>query len=222
MKIENRENIEAVVFDMDGVIFDSERMCIECWKEIANRHNIPSIEEACHTCIGLNMKRTREVMFELYGEDFPYDEYSKEESALFHQRFDGGKLPKKPGIEELLIAIKKKGMKIALASSTRKAMVEQELTDGGLISYFDAIVGGDMVERSKPEPDIYLKACEVLKISPENAVAIEDSYNGIRSAYRAGLFPIMVPDLIGPDEEMQSLAGGICKSLDDVRQKWFV
>jgi HAD superfamily hydrolase (TIGR01509 family) len=209
---------KAVVFDMDGVIFDSERAVMQCWKEVASRHNIPDIEKAILACTGTTMVRTREIMLNLYGADFPYDEYARESSAIFHSRYDGGRLPMKPGVKELLTFLKKHDKKIALASSTRHQVVTDELRDAGVIEYFDRIICGDMVSRSKPAPDIFLKACEALNISPSDSYAIEDSYNGIRAAHAGGLHPIMVPDLLPADEEMQSLAEIVLPSLTSVME----
>lgn len=206
----------AVVFDMDGVIFDSERAVMQCWKEVASRHNIPDIEKAILACTGTTMVRTREIMLDLYGADFPYDEYARESSAIFHSRYDGGRLPMKPGVKELLTFLKERGKKIALASSTRQQVVTDELRDAGIIEYFDRIICGDMVSRSKPAPDIFLKACEELNVSPSDSYAIEDSYNGIRAAHAGGLHPIMVPDLLPADEEMQSLAEIVLPNLTSV------
>ena len=123
----------------------------------------------------------------------------------------------KPGVKELLSYLKENGYLVGLASSTRQAIVEQEIRDAGLMPYFDNLVCGDMLKRSKPEPDIYLKACENLDVEPRMAVAVEDSYNGIRSAKRAGMVPVMVPDMVQPDEEMRSLAHKICKDLFEVK-----
>lgn len=209
---------KAVVFDMDGVIFDSERAVMQCWKEVASRHNIPDIEKAILACTGTTMVRTREIMLNLYGADFPYDEYARESSAIFHSRYDGGRLPMKPGVKELLTFLKKHDKKIALASSTRHQVVTDELRDADIIEYFDRIICGDMVNRSKPAPDIFLKACEALNISPSDSYAIEDSYNGIRAAHAGGLHPIMVPDLLPADEEMQSLAEIVLPSLTSVME----
>lgn len=206
----------AVVFDMDGVIFDSERAVMQCWKEVASRHNIPDIEKAILACTGTTMVRTREIMLDLYGADFPYDEYARESSAIFHSRYDGDRLPMKPGVKELLTFLKERGKKIALASSTRQQVVTDELRDAGIIEYFDRIICGDMVSRSKPAPDIFLKACEELNVSPSGSYAIEDSYNGIRAAHAGGLHPIMVPDLLPADEEMQSLAEIVLPNLTSV------
>ena len=106
---------------------------------------------------------------EYYGQDFPYDEYKKEASALFHSRYGNGKLPLKSGVKELLSYLKENGYLVGLASSTRQAIVEREIRDAGLMPYFDNLVCGDMLKRSKPEPDIYLKACENLDVEPRMA-----------------------------------------------------
>ncbi|MCI7042401.1 MAG: HAD family phosphatase [Lachnospiraceae bacterium] len=208
---------KAVIFDMDGVIFDSERLVLEGWQEIAAKYGIKGMEEVLPRCLGVNAQATREIFREYYGQDFPYDEYKKEASALFHSRYGNGKLPLKPGVKELLSYLKENGYLVGLASSTRQAIVEQEIRDAGLMPYFDNLVCGDMLKRSKPEPDIYLKACENLDVEPRMAVAVEDSYNGIRSAKRAGMVPVMVPDMVQPDEEMRSLAHKICKDLFEVK-----
>lgn len=209
---------KAVVFDMDGIIFDSERLVLECWKEIAQEKGIEQMDEVFRKCIGTNMIKTREILLEHYGEDFPFDTFRKEASVLFHSRYDNGRLPMKIGIKELLIYLKEKGMKIGLASSTRYEMVRQELQDAGILTYFQTLTCGDMVKQSKPEPEIFLKACESLFVKPEEAIAIEDSFNGIRSAYRAGMLPIMVPDMIPPNEEMEQLAGKIFTDLAEVKE----
>lgn len=211
------EEYTAVVFDMDGVIFDSERAVMACWLEIADKYGIENIEKPYFACTGTTMQRTREIMLETYGEDFPYDTYAKEASLRYHEKYDGGRLPMKPGVVELLRYLKGAGKKIALASSTRRQTVMNQLRDAKILDYFDAVICGDMVTRSKPAPDIFLKACEELSVAPERAYAVEDSYNGIRSASAGGLRPIMVPDLLPANEEMEKLAEVILPSLLSVR-----
>lgn len=213
-----RQDFEAVVFDMDGVIFDSEKLVLQCWKVVAERYHIPDIEEACRECTGLNATYTKIKMQKRYGKDFPYDSYKKEASGLFHSRYGDGRLPMKPGVEELLSFLKENGKRVALASSTRSQVVKKELDDAGIIRFFDEIICGDMVKRSKPAPDIFAMACDRLYIPPEKAYAIEDSYNGIRSAYSAGLRPVMVPDLAKPTNEMEQLTEVILPSLMDVQK----
>lgn len=209
---------KAVIFDMDGVIFDSEVCVFESWKVVADKYGIKDVEKVLPHCLGVNYATTRQIFKDYYGEEFPYDEYKKECSAVYHERYDGGRLPMKPGIQELLGFLKENGYKIGLASSTREAVVSRQLIDAGLRSYFDNLTCGDMLKKSKPEPDIYLMACEKVGVNPEDAIAIEDSFNGIRSAYRAGMFPIMVPDLIQPDDEMRELSGAIFKNLLEVKE----
>lgn len=209
---------KAVVFDMDGIIFDSERLVIETWKVIADKYGVKDIDSACLACTGLNKEATAVKMKEIYGADFPYEDYKKEASALFHERYDDGRLPMKPGVVELLTFLKEQGKRVALASSTRSETVKQELSDAGIIGFFDEIICGDMVSRSKPAPDIFLKACECLGVEPQEAYGIEDSYNGIRSAYAAGLRPIMVPDLCPPTEEMEQLTEVVLASLLEVKE----
>lgn len=213
-----QQEIKAVVFDMDGVIFDSERLVIECWKVIACKYGVPDIEEACRECLGVNSTETKQKFLNRYGQDFPYDTYKGEMSKLYHDNYDGGRLPMKKGVVELLQYLKENNVKVALASSTRSSVVRQELTDAGIIEYFRVIIGGDMVTRSKPQPDIFLKACEELGVAPQEAFAIEDSYNGIRAAAAGSLRPLMVPDLMPPTEEMEQLSERIFESLFEVKE----
>lgn len=209
---------KAVVFDMDGVIFDSERLVLEGWKETAEKYGIPDIGEVYSRCVGVNSALTKEIFLNHYGKDFPYDTYKSECSRIFHERYDGGRLPMKPGVVELLSYLKAEGYLIGLASSTRQAVVMQEIRDAGLMEYFDNLTCGDMLKKSKPEPDIFLLACDNLGILPAETIAIEDSYNGIRAAFRAGTIPVMVPDMIRPDEEMKELSYVICKDLLEVKE----
>lgn len=208
---------KAVVFDMDGVIFDSEKLILEGWQELAEKYGFENIAEVFYKCIGVNATATKQIFLDYYGEEFPYDEYKKEISAAYHAKYDGGRLPQKPGVRELLTFLKENDFKIGLASSTRIAVVEQQIVDAGLREYFDDLTGGDMLQKSKPEPDIYLMACEHLGVDPKEAIAIEDSYNGIRAAYRAGMAPVMVPDMIGADEEMERMTTKILADLYQVK-----
>ncbi len=210
-------SFDAVIFDMDGVIFDSERKVIECWQEVAARRGIPEIEPVLERCLGVNADSSRVIMKERYGQDFPYDDCAREASRIFHGRYDGGRLPLKPGVEPLLRALKERGKRVALASSTRRQSVEQELRDAGLLRWFDALVCGDMVKRSKPAPDIFLTACAEIGTAPADAYAVEDSWNGIRSAAAGGLRAIMVPDLMPATAEMEALTETVLPDLEAAR-----
>lgn len=207
------KQVQAVIFDMDGVIFDSERLVIECWQVVAEKHNVPDIVEICMRVQGNNREETGKRFREKYGNDFPYDAYKKEVSALFRERYGEGRLPLKPGVVEILQELKQRHIPLALASSTRTDIVKLELDEAHLLSFFDAVLGGDMAPRSKPEPDIFLAAAKALDVAPANCYVLEDSFNGIRAANRAGMHPIMVPDMQQPTDEIRELAEVIADNL---------
>ena len=207
------KQVQAVIFDMDGVIFDSERLVIECWQVVAEKHNVPDIVEICMRVQGNNRQETGKRFREKYGDDFPYDAYKKEVSALFRERYGEGRLPLKPGVVEILKELKHRRVPLALASSTRTDIVKLELDEAHLLSFFDAVLGGDMAPRSKPEPDIFLAAANALEVDPANCYVLEDSFNGIRAANRAGMHPIMVPDMQQPTDEIRELAEVIADNL---------
>ena len=208
----------AVIFDMDGVIFDSERMVLVCWEKLAEKYHLSRMREAYMPCIGVNDARMKEIMKEFYGRDFPHDAFREEASALFHEMVRQEGLPVKKGVRELLAYLTKRNIPVGLASSTRLALVTEELTAAGLYEYFQAVTGGDQLKRSKPNPDIYLMACEKLGVRPEETYAVEDSYNGIRAAYSAGMMPVMVPDLLQPTEEMYEKSVAVLEDLVCVRE----
>lgn len=208
--------MKAIIFDMDGVLFDTEKLCMDSWVAVAANHGMTGVEEVFPLCIGLNDTDTRALIMDRMGEEFPYDEFKKEASAWFHAYVKENGLPVKKGVREILEYLKENGWSVGLASSSRKKSVLSHLENTGLREYFSVIITGDMIEHSKPQPDIYLKACEELGANPKECFAIEDSLNGIRSAHWAGLKPIMVPDMIAPNDEIKSITRWIFKDLTKV------
>ncbi len=207
--------MKAVVFDMDGVLFDTERLCYDSWMKIAEDYGIDEMDSVFRDCIGRNATDTRTLVLSRLGADFPYDKFCVETSRWFHEEIENNGMPVKEGVREVLPFIKQRGLRIGLASSTRYDAVVDCLERAGLREYFEILVTGDMVEHSKPLPDIYLLACGKMGIAPEEAYAIEDSPNGIRSAYAAGMKPVMVPDMVAPNEEMKKLSFLICRNLTE-------
>ncbi len=200
----------AVIFDMDGVIFDTERMVLVCWEKLAEKYHLLRMREAYIPCIGVTDVRMKEIMEAFYGEAFPYADFRQEASELFHEMVRREGLPVKKGVRELLAYLREQEVPVGLASSTRLAVVTEELQQAGLYDYFQAVTGGDQLKRSKPEPDMGVK--------PSDAYAVEDSYNGIRSSYSAGMMPIMVPDLLPPTEEMHEKSVAVLEDLVRVRE----
>ena len=207
----------AVIFDMDGVIIDSEQLIQRLMIQLGVERGLDRslLEQATRNSLGVN----RVVEKKMYQELFPgidYDELHGSMGKVYWEHLYAGKLPLKPGVVELLTWLKEHDYYVALATSTKEATAREELELLGVLKYFDTLTCGDMLKKSKPEPDIYLMACDSLGIQPEGSFAVEDSYNGVRSASSAGLTTIMVPDLIGPDDEMKRLADAILPSLLDV------
>ena len=208
--------MKAVIFDMDGVLFDTERLCLESWTRLADEQGLVDMEEVFTCCIGTNHHDTVEIIKARYGQDFPYEEFSARASKLFWQWIEENGMPVKKGVRELLDYLKDKNYLVSLASSSSQRSIERCLDSAGIRDYFNQITSGDLVVHSKPDPEIYKLACASLGVSPEDAYAIEDSFNGIRSAYLAGMKPIMVPDLIPPDEEMKQMSQVILSDLTQV------
>ena len=209
--------MKAVVFDMDGLLFDTERLCMKSWVQVAKEWDIPDMEKVFPQCIGLNANDTRSLVLAHYGQDFPLEKFQKEASDWFRADIAQNGLPVMTGVKEILSYLNTTDYLIGLASSTKYDSVVKKLEMAGIREYFSVIVTGDMVEHSKPRPDIYLLACEKLGVEPGQAYALEDSPNGIRAAHSAGMKPIMVPDMIAPDEEMERLSFLICKDLLQVK-----
>ena len=199
------QEIKAFIFDMDGVILDSETICDKAW-----------LEDVMKQCLGTNKNDTIQILKKNYGADFDSEYFIQQTSDYFHQiEFSSG-IPLMPFAKEILDYLKPK-YRIALASSTRKATVERQLKAVGVLDYFETLTCGDMVEHSKPNPEIYLMACNLLGLKPEECVAIEDSPNGIKSAFAANLHTIMIPDKIQPTEEIKKMCERILLSLEQIK-----
>ncbi|MBQ2031208.1 MAG: HAD family phosphatase [Lachnospiraceae bacterium] len=207
--------ITAVVFDMDGILFDTERLCRDCWIALSKEFEIPNMEEVYALCIGVNVQATRQIVYDNYGKDFPFEEYDRRASAMYNEYIAEHGVPVKEGVRETLEALAKAGAKIAVASSTRREKVLRLLASAGIDRYFTAVVGGDTVKHSKPDPEIFLTACKALSVAPEEAIAVEDSHNGIRAAHAAGMLAVMVPDLLPVTEEMRKLSAYVAADMND-------
>ena len=198
----------AVVFDMDGVITDTEKLYRRFQLEEGKKLGIPDdvMVVACERIAG-GTKYTNKKSFEdVVGMGIDYFDFREAvvNKLDAHIRAHGVEL--KPGVADTLKYLKEKGVKVGLATSTVRERATGYLIAHHIDQYFDELVFGDTVEHGKPAPDIYLKACEMLDVRPEEAIAVEDSINGIVSAGRAGMYPVMVIDLIEPNDTTKQYA----------------
>jgi HAD superfamily hydrolase (TIGR01509 family) len=209
--------IKGVVFDMDGVVLDTEKLYIRFWCEAGNFYNYPM--EAKHALAIRSMARpfAIEKLKSFFGEDFDYYAVHSKRIELMDAYINENGIEAKPFAEELLSFLTENGYKTAIATATAPERTEKYLKQVGLYQYFDKIVCASMVAQGKPKPDIYIKACEELGLKPEECMAIEDSPNGIRSASSAGCVTVMVPDQDEPDDEIRSLTYAVVKTLNDVQ-----
>lgn len=210
----------GIVFDMDGVIFDTEVIGLEVWQILADKYSLGNIREVGMKCIGRSTADTMKIFTDAYGDKINIKDMYVESRKVLSDIIEERGLPLKSGAIELLRFLKDKKINVGLASSTSYNDVIKNLERAELIDYFQVIIGGDMVEHSKPDPEIYLLACKKLGVNPKNAYAVEDSKNGIISAFKAGMKPILVPDLIEPTDEMLEMSfrkySNLLQMLDDI------
>ncbi len=209
---------KAIVFDMDGVIFDSERLYRKHWMITGSEYGIPEdeMEDLCNRMAGATRENNERLMKDRFGETFDYDTFRSKTMERMDRDILAHGLDLKPGVKELFQYLKEQGYKIGLATSTQRERARRNLKNAGILEVFDRIVYGGVVPHGKPAPDIYLKACEDLEVKPEEAIGIEDSINGVKSCGAAGLYTIMVIDLIQPTEEIRPITHRIYDSLYDV------
>lgn len=209
--------MKTVIFDMDGLLVDSEVRAIKAWCEVAKEYNIPSIEELFPYMMGTNPE-TRRVIFEKhYGTSFNFCECNEKVRDLAHRYEEETPIPLKKGSAELLSYLSANGYKIGLASSGKRETIERRMKGHGLWQYFDAVISGEMVKVSKPDPEIFLLCAQKLGSSPEDCTVLEDSPNGITAAHAAGMRPVMVPDLYSPEENIAAMSYAVYPSLFEVK-----
>lgn len=210
------QKIKAIIFDMDGVILDSETISWKTWDIAAKEYNLSDIEKTKEICMGANRADTCNILRSVYGKNFKSEDFLERTSELFFEIEKKEGIPLMPYVKETLEYLSKK-YTLALASSTRSSSVHRQLEATGVKRFFKTITTGDMVVHSKPDPEIYKIACSSIGMKPSECTAIEDSFNGIKSAYSAGLFTIMVPDKVQPTQEIKGLCNKICTSLNEIK-----
>lgn len=207
--------IKALLFDMDGLIFDSEKVVQRSWNMAGNTLGYGDIGNHIYNTLGMNAKSRGKYFKDVFGEDFPNDRFRDLARENFYTIVEKEGLAVKPGARELIRYAKQLGQRTAVVSSSRRPYVEEMFKKAGLYEYFDTFVCGDMVEKSKPDPEIYEKACKQLGVKPEYCVAFEDAPAGVESAAAAGVYVIMVPDLVQPDRQIRHKTWMVINTLDE-------
>lgn len=202
---------KGAIFDMDGLLFDTETVYQRCWTIIADEFGVerkPELGKACcGTCGDLTLRLVNEFHPTVDAEAYVRRviEYVHDEAAK--------NLPVMEGAREILQYFHEHGVRIATASSSTVEQIEANLIKSGLRDYFDAVVGGDLVVNGKPAPDIFLLSAERIGVSPADCYVFEDGYNGLRGAAAASCAPVMIPDTLPPTDEMRAICTGIYPSL---------
>ena len=211
--------INGVIFDMDGTMFDTERMWATFWEPALAALGLPYKEGLAEAARGTAGVTTRNVVRQFYGEDCDAEAIVDSLHRVADEVFFSAPVPKKPGLDELLAWLDAQHIPMAVASSSREAMIRHNLDAWGLTHYFKAIVSGQHVAHSKPDPEIFLLTAQKLGVEPARCLVLEDSYNGVRAGAAGGFVTVMVPDLVPADDEMRGLYTMECQSLGEVLGK---
>ncbi len=207
---------KAVIFDMDGLMIDSERVTYnEYVKKLEQLGHYDFTEELYRNCLGKNKQGICQVFIDHYGEDFPMKEVWDDVHIWIDESLRQH-VPKKKGLDELLQYLKSHNYKTIVATSSGRERVDEILKNAQLTQYFDDSICGDEVTHGKPNPEIFLTACHKLGVQPEEALVLEDSEAGIQAAYDGHIDVICVPDMKYPEEKYVQMITKIVKSLDDV------
>lgn len=207
----------GAIFDMDGVLFDTERVYQQTWHELAGERQINLGSGFLKAITGTNGERMRRVVEEYYQVS---DGLAVMEECMKRMREKlAAHIPVKDGVPEILHFFREQGVRMAVASSSLPGQIEANLRGAGIRDYFDAVVSGTEVERGKPAPDIFLRAAERIGCRAEDCFAFEDSENGVRAGHAAGCITVMVPDLIEPSETIRPYCAWICRDFFEVRGK---
>jgi len=211
------------IFDMDGLLLDSERPIREAWEAVLAGMGLVYDHALYLSAVGRNLADTRQLLSQGHGPGFDFDAALAQVRLRLADTVERG-FEVKPGVRELLDALAGRGIRRAVASSTGLERIAQRLQKAGLSAYFESLAGGDEVRRGKPEPDIFLLAAARLGVEPSSCLVFEDSSYGAQGALAAGMGVILVPDLKQPGEETARRAVRVLGSLADAPpylDEWF-
>ena len=205
--------MRGAIFDMDGLLIDSERLWQRTWRALAEERGVTLGDGFAREVIGTGGARTREVLARYYRTDETQALLRECSARVYALEADG--VPLKAGVRTILDGLRAAGYRLAVASSSPMEMIERNLRLDGIDGYFDELVSGRTVAHSKPAPDVFLLAAKRLGLPPEECWVFEDSHSGVEAGWRAGCRTVMIPDLVPPDERMETMCWGIFPSLGE-------
>lgn len=208
--------VKAVIFDMDGLILDTEKLLIRFWVQAANEAGFPMTYEQALGIRSMHRKFAIPYLQGIFGDMFDYVKVRSRRMELMNKWLRSHKLELKPGVAELLDYLNERKIPAAVCTATDYERTRDYLTRVGIFDRFDKIISAAMVEFGKPRPDIYLYAAKQLGLNPSECMALEDSPNGVKSAAEAGCTTVMIPDLTEPDEELDGVKFTRASSLFDI------
>lgn len=212
------DKIKAIIFDMDGVIFDTEMIYLKVWSEVFEKYRYKMTKEIYASVLGTGRENVKKVFVNHFGSDLPIDDMYIEKDDNLAKEIEKG-VPLKSGVYEILEYLKENDFKIALATSATSKRAFKQLKQANIENFFNAIVCRDEVRETKPNPDIFLKAADKLMVKPEQCIVIEDSSAGIEAAFNAGMIPIHVVDLKEADEKILSNSYKSFNDLSEIRNE---
>ncbi|GAB1542351.1 HAD family hydrolase [Scytonema sp. NUACC21] len=216
------QGFKAAIFDMDGLIFDTERIARWAWKEALENHGYvmseKSFNELYREFVGRDLSWREKVLKKRYGETFPFKSVTAARIAIGDSREIQEGLPLKPGLLDLLNQLSNLGLILGLATGTSLVRTIRRLKSAGIEQYFVTVVTSEDVPKGKPAPDIFLEASRRINIPPFQCVVFEDSYAGVEAAFSAGMCTIMVPDLEPPTPQITRLTYRVLNSLEEANE----
>lgn len=208
--------IKAIIFDMDGLMIDSERVTFECYQERLKDMNLTMDEEFYKTLLGKPIKGIYQRFYDVYGNDFPIQNVIQDVHQLMAERFETEGVPVKKGLVELLHYLKDNNYKTIVATSSNRDRVDKILAQAKITEFFDDSICGDEVTKGKPNPEVFSKSCQKLGVNVDEAIVLEDSEAGIQASYDANIKVICIPDMKYPEKQYEEKTFKILKDLTEV------
>lgn len=208
--------IKAIIFDMDGLMIDSERVTFECYQERLKDMNLTMDAEFYKTLLGKPIKGIYQRFYDVYGNDFPIENVIRDVHQLMAERFETEGVPVKKGLVELLHYLKDNNYKTIVATSSNRDRVDKILAQAKITEFFDDSICGDEVTKGKPNPEVFLKSCQKLGVNVDEAIVLEDSEAGIQASYDANIKVICIPDMKYPEKQYEEKTFKILKDLTEV------